>query len=366
MSTSRELVLPSKAQHAIDFLTQAKQYLAKARRVEDVMHLRAQAQAAKTLAAQFYAKQADLCKKITLDASAIMVLAEWRLGKILKTLPLAKSTPRNRRTADDDWSHDATGPVYLKDIPVSKSHSSRAQQIASLPASTVERYVHNSVNSNQEPTIAAALRLAKQHRANASVQTHTEHSDRFVTSLQTLIDAGCRFRTIVADPPWSFDDKATRAAAWNHYTCMSIEQIAAEPVAQVAADSCFLLLWCTSAFLKAAFEVMQAWGFEYTSSSFVWVKPQMGLGNYFRMAHEYCLLGRKGNPAFLDHSQRSWLEADRTSHSTKPEQFRSIVEKVSPGPYLEMYGRVLPKNSAWIVFGNQLNDKKRSTTRGSQ
>ena len=85
------------------------------------MHLRAQAQAAKTLASQFYAKQADLCRKITLDASAIMVLAEHRPGEILRTLPLAKATPRNHHSAEEDRSQDATGPVFLKEIGVSKS-----------------------------------------------------------------------------------------------------------------------------------------------------------------------------------------------------------------------------------------------------
>ena len=63
-------------------------------------------------------------------------------------------------------------------------------------------------------------------------------------------------------------------------------------------------------------------------------------------------------PHFSTNGQRSWLEAERTSNSTKPEQFRSIIEKVSPGPYLEMYGRVLPENPAWTVFGNQLKATK--------
>ena len=250
MSEPRELVLPSKAQHAIDLLAQGRQCLAKARKVDDVMNLRAQAQAAKTLAAQFYAKQADLCRKITLDASAIMVLAEHRLGEILRTLPLAKAAPRNHDSAEEDRSQDATGPVFLKKIRVSKSRSSRAQQIASLPASTVDRYIHDSVNSNQAPTIAGVLRLAKQQRANGSVQTHSEHPDRFVTSLQTLIDAGRRFRTIVADAPWAYMDVATRAAASSHYPTMSVEQIAAEPVQELTEDACFLFLWCTSAFSR--------------------------------------------------------------------------------------------------------------------
>ena len=357
MSETRELVLPSKAQHAIDLLAQAEQYVAKARTVEDVMRLRAQAQAAKTLAAQFYAKQADLCRKITFDASAIMVLAEQRPGEILRTLPLAKSAPRNHHSAEEDRSHDATGPVFLKKIGVSKSRSSRAQQIASLPASTVDRYIHNSINSNQEPTIAGVLRLAKQHRANGSVQTRSEHPDRIVTSLQTLIDAGRRYSTIYADPPWKYDNQGTRAATNNHYPTMTVEQIAAEPVADLAADNCHLHLWTTNGFLPAAFAITEAWGFTY-KSMFVWVKPTLGIGNYWRCSHELLLFAIRGNLPFRDRGQRSWIELDRHGHSEKPEQIRALVEKVSPGSYLEMYGRVFPENAAWTVYGNQVKSVK--------
>ena len=354
MSESRELVLPSKAQHAIDLLAQADRCVANASTLGEVIDLRAKVQAARVWASQFYAKETDLCKSIIMHASMLLVLAERRLGETLQALPLAKAARGNQHTAQRDRSHDATGPVLLKTLGITKSHSSRAQQIASLPAPAFNRYIRDSVKAGQEPTISAVLRLAKQLRANASVQTHSEHPDRFVTSLQTLIDAGRKFRTIMCDPPWAFNDEATRAAASNHYPTMTVEQIAAEPVSQLAADACFLNLWCPSAFLPAAFEVMEAWNFQFSSSSFVWVKPNLGTGNYWRMAHEYLLLGRKNNPSFLDHSQRSWLEAERTTHSTKPEIIRSIIEKVSPGPYLEMYGRRLPPNPQWIVYGNQL------------
>jgi len=217
-------------------------------------------------------------------------------GRDSQDLASGKVGTQKPHKAEEHRSQHATGPVFLKRIGVSKSRSSRDQQIASLPAQTFNRYIHDSVKSGQAPTIAGVLRLAKQHRANGSVQTLSEHPERFVTSLQTLIDAGRKFRTIMCDPPWAFRDNATRAAASTHYPTMSVEQIAAEPVAQVAADSCFLNLWCPSAFLPAAFEVMEAWGFKYSSSSFVWVKPQMGTGNYWRMAHEYLLLGRSRIP----------------------------------------------------------------------
>jgi N6-adenosine-specific RNA methylase IME4 len=345
MSEPRELVI----------LTKAERMLAEATTLDEVKHILDTAEVARV-----YSKKIGLCHDITIHAAAIKVNAVRKLGQLLKATELAKGAPGNQYTgkAEVNQSQDATGPIRLRDIGVSKSDSSRAQTIASLPAPTFARYVSECIESRQEPTTAGLLRLAKQHRANGSVQTHSEHPDRFVTSLQTLINAGRKFRTITCDPPWAFRDEATRAAASNHYPTMSVEQIAAEPVAQVAADSCFLHLWCPSAFLPQAFEVIAAWGFSYSSSSFCWVKPQMGMGNYWRMAHEYCLLSRMGNPAFLDHGQRSWLEAERTSHSTKPEQFRSIIEKVSPGPYLEMYGRVLPENPAWTVFGNQLKTTK--------
>ena len=124
-------------------------------------------------------------------------------------------------------------------------------------------------------------------------------------------------------------------------------------IAQLAAENCHLHLWATSPLLPEALNVMEFWGFTY-KSSWIWIKPQMGLGNYWRLGHEFLLLGVRGQLGFLDHSQRSWIEADRTTHSTKPEEVRELIEKVSPGPYLELYGRHAPPNSKWTVYGNQI------------
>ena len=98
---------------------------------------------------------------------------------------------------------------------------------------------------------------------------------------------------------------------------------------------------------------MAAWGFEF-KSCFIWVKPQIGIGNYWRVSHEFLLFGLRGSSPFLDHSQRSWLEWERTEHSRKPPIIRELIEKVSPGPYLEMYGREDLGNPSWTVYGNQV------------
>ena len=87
-------------------------------------------------------------------------------------------------------------------------------------------------------------------------------------------------------------------------------------------------------------------------SSFVWVKRQLGLGNYWRISHEFLLLGVRGRLPFRDGSLKSWMEADRTRHSAKPDEIRQMIEQASPGPFLELFGRrTVP---GWTVFGNQV------------
>lgn len=170
------------------------------------------------------------------------------------------------------------------------------------------------------------------------------------SSLEAMVADGLKFGTIYADPPWSYYDQDTRSATDDVYPTMSLEEIAAMPVKQLAAERAHLHLWTTSTHLPYCFDVLKAWGFEY-KSAFVWVKNQLGLGNYWRVGHEYLVLGVRGDLPFLDHSQPSWMQAARTKHSEKPEQVRQIIERVSPAPRLELFGR--KQVSGWTVFGNQ-------------
>lgn len=340
----------SKTPKEVARLADALRMLQEVRSLQEVMNIHDTAEAISR-----YSRQADYGAQIIDEASLIKLLAERRLGEILAEMPLPKAAPGNQHTSRTDVSHVATGPPRLKDLGISRSRSSRAQQIAALPKSKFDAYVSTTVKSGKPPTVAGALKKAKQYQAEKRAKQSRPSAPGFVTDLQTLIDEGRTFSTIMADPPWRHANQGSRASASHHYPTMTIDEICAEPVGQIAARNCHLHLWATSPLLPEAFRVMEAWGFQY-KSSFCWVKSQIGLGNYFRIAHEILLFGLRGNLAFRDNSQRSWIEAKRTKHSQKPEAVRKIIEQVSPPDYIEMYGRRAPVRPTWTVYGNQILD----------
>jgi len=226
--------------------------------------------------------------------------------------------------------------------------------VYALTAAEQRKWLKGAQPKEGETTPQLSVSELKKAIRQAAIEERLKNAEPIegvVASLDELIEAGRKFACIYADPPWQYGNQATRAATSNHYSTMSVDEVCEEPVPEVSAENCHLHLWTTNAFLFEAKRVMEAWGFEY-KSALVWVKPQMGLGNYWRVSHEYLLLGVKGDAPFLDKGQTSWVEADRTKHSLKPRQVRERIEKVSPAPYLEMYGReAIPD---WTVYGNQV------------
>jgi N6-adenosine-specific RNA methylase IME4 len=174
-----------------------------------------------------------------------------------------------------------------------------------------------------------------------------------VRGLDQLLDLKAKFSTIYADPPWEYDNTSSRGAATNHYRTLDVETLKSLPISRLCADNAHLHLWTTNAFLWEAAEILHAWGFTY-KSCFVWVKPQLGMGNYWRVSHEFMLLGVRGRMPFTDNMQRSWLLCRRRRHSQKPYAVRALIEKVSPGPYLELFGREELPGTSWTVFGDQV------------
>jgi N6-adenosine-specific RNA methylase IME4 len=226
---------------------------------------------------------------------------------------------------------------------------------AKVIAAQATEPVKEKLRSGETSINAVYKDLKREERQKAIIRVATP-SGVCRTSLQSLVDEGQKFGCVYADPPWQYGNQATRAATDNHYPTMAVDDICALPVAELAGDNAHLHLWTTNAFLFDAKRVMEAWGFEY-KSVMVWVKPQMGIGNYWRVSHEFLLLGIRGSAPFGDRGIKSWLEADRTRHSAKPQEFRSLIERVSTGPFLEMFAREPVKG--WTVWGNQIDESPR-------
>ncbi len=249
--------------------------------------------------------------------------------------------------ADDKWVADKV------EFSSRKENLSFAHHKAIAPLEPLDQTIFLETAEREGLTRDELRERVRDFRAGNALKLVAPPEDGCeVTDLLRLIDNGYRFGTIYADPPWKYDNQATRASTDNHYVTMSVEDIAALPIGKLAADNAHLHLWTTNAFLFKCPAIMEAWGFEY-KSMFVWCKPQMGLGNYWRVATEIMLLGVRGSASFRDNGLINWAAIDRGEHSAKPEQIRHLIERASPGPYLELFGR--DAVSGWAVWGNEIS-----------
>ncbi len=220
------------------------------------------------------------------------------------------------------------------------------REVASLPTAEADALLDQA--EEQEWSTRELRQAVNQRRT--PVGTPPSSDTCTVDDLAKL--AGRQYGCIYADPPWLYDNQGTRAATGNHYGGLTVDELCALPVGDLAAPDAHLHLWTTNAFLFECPRIFKAWGFEFRST-LVWVKPQMGIGNYWRNSHEFLLTAIRGDAKrFNDRSLMSWLQCDRSAHSAKPELVRTMVERASPGPYLEMFGR-LPA-PRWTVWGNQI------------
>ena len=159
------------------------------------------------------------------------------------------------------------------------------------------------------------------------------------------------FATILVDPPWPLQ------SGEKHYRTMSLARIKALPVGQLAARDAHLWLWTTNALLPKAYEVAEAWGFT-VRSPLTWVKFRLGLGGRYQLrnATEQLLFCTRGKAPLGSRSQPTWFNAPVQEHSRKPAEQFAIIERVSPGPYLELFARRRPEsNQPWAVWGDQVD-----------
>lgn len=298
-----------------------------------------------------YLRQAKKSLLLQNRCAELRIRAERKLGAMLHdTVVHQGGRPKKQ-------SHGVTvSGRRLSDLGITRMQSHRLRVLAGISDEVFENHLAIVIEEGKELTTRGLLLFAKNASDDAFLRTGSsiESPTDAVWQLERLVVSGQRFATIYADPPWKYGNQATRASTDKHYVTMTTEEIAALPVAELAEKNAHLHLWTTTSFLPAALEILEAWGFQY-KSQLVWDKGLMGLGNYWRIAHEILLLGVRGRLPFLDHSQMSLLHVRREKkHSAKPPEMRTMIEKVSPSPYLELFGRQTAPG--WTVWGNEIEE----------
>ena len=178
--------------------------------------------------------------------------------------------------------------------------------------------------------------------------------------------SGRKYNTIYADPPWQFQNRTGKVAPEHkrltRYETMTLDDIKALPVADLAGDKAHLYLWVPNALLPDGLAVMDAWGFEY-KGNIVWEKVRKdgqpdgrGVGFYFRNVTELLLFGIRKNSMpnrTLDpaRSQVNLIRSQKREHSRKPDEFIPLLERCSQGPRIELFAR--GDREGWDMWGNQ-------------
>lgn len=188
------------------------------------------------------------------------------------------------------------------------------------------------------------------------------------------------FVTVVADPPWSYRDRVNasrvrgvkvanygmgadkirgRRGAEGYYPVMETDDILSMSVKSCVAQNAHLYLWCTNAFVEQAHQIARGWGFE-PRTLLTWVKQGIGMGYFFRNNTEHVVFAVRGSLRTKRRDMPTALHMPKSRvHSQKPALFYSLVEEMSPGPYLELFAR--KTRPGWMQWGNQVGALDQTT-----
>ncbi|WP_408585961.1 MT-A70 family methyltransferase [Novosphingobium sp.] len=190
--------------------------------------------------------------------------------------------------------------------------------------------------------------------------------------------AGKRFQLLYADPPWrtvlwdGAERTPTQKTGEDHYPTMSIEDMVALPVAEIAASNAVLVMWAIGSHLDQAIDLGRAWGFSYVTDLFYWAKQRqlrpnqadlftddvppcpIGMGKYTRKQVEPCLLFKRGKGLrVLDHGVAQLIVEPKREHSRKPDRVYADLEALFGFfPRVELFTRTT--REGWSSWGNQV------------
>lgn len=313
----------------------------------------------KAIAMAAYARQAKN-KDLVADATEIMLRAIRKMDHLRQaqkeTVGLNQGAIPGKTGLKANPVLDPRPTLASQGIDKTLAHRGRV-----LGAQSDEQFNQTVIHARDSVTraVRTVVKAAeiKQEREDYESRIETGGTISDLTSLQ-----GQRFAVIYADPPWSFEaysGKGKQRSADRYYDTASLADICALPVQALAADDCALFLWCVSPEIPGALEVIKAWGFEYTTIGFTWVKQNRGgegiftgMGYWTRANIELCLLATRGAPHRMAKDVHQVVMTPVAEHSRKPDEVRSRIQRLLNGPYLELFAR--RPVDGWTVWGNEV------------
>jgi N6-adenosine-specific RNA methylase IME4 len=309
-------------------------------------------------------RQIVLAKRLGVPKALGLTTEQWvknRLGGYVRM------SVAERREAVQNLTADGHSIREVAEI-IGVSHGTVGNDVQNLTAidAVAALAADNSVRASIEAERVRAEKEAERLVKRNGGQIEDGCS---VEDLHALIAAGKKFSVIYADPPWEFkvySGKGKQRSAERYYDTASLGDIKALPIGNLAESNCALFLWCVMPELPGALNVIHAWGFEYKTVAFVWVKTNendtfidregaglhWGMGYWTRANVELCLLATKGAPKRLDKGVHQVIVSPVGEHSRKPDEVQVRIERLLEGPYLELFGR--RTTPQWTVWGNQI------------
>lgn len=295
-------------------------------------------------ALRLWARRARLGMEAQNKAALVRLHAEYRIGDYLAQTdrhgggrPSTKPVPA--------WN--GFSPATLQDLGVDRKLSSRAQRLAAIPFDEFDDLLKRAIRADWELTARWVLNVAEH---SARRRRNLDHiAGGTIADLHAFAAAGNRMGCILLDPPWPIPGVQLP------YPTMDLDELRSLPIPELADRArCHLHIWVIAGRIcRIVYELVEHWGFRVVSE-FVWKKPGLGSGNYYRLCHETCLIA-----VWADREDRfdhkglpSCIEFPRGPHSAKPDQVRQMIEQSSPGPRLELFAR--KRSPGWYSWGHEI------------
>lgn len=224
----------------------------------------------------------------------------------------------------------------------------------SISGRTYERYkkAEEVVEELEEPRLKEQWKQGKV-KAGVIIREHKKQKQKKKLTEKTLEPPKGKYDVIVIDPPWNYtsshDPGVHDKRGLTDYPTLTTQELMKLKLPY--SDDCVLWLWTTNAFMKDAYKLLEAWGFD-DKTILTWDKQFLGAGYWLRNVTEHCILAVKGQPYFNNKTYTTLISEKRTEHSTKPEAFYVMVDRVCAGRKLDYFAR--KKRQGWDSYGDEV------------